>query len=182
MLVAAEAKDNIWKEPGQHLVAQELQITTPAWSAGPGAALTAQNSLSWESRGCSSVLPAALGLGCCCQFGPWGKSASEGTINCSFLSGVLPPACPPQLDVIPFQAPLLGLGSRWEAGSASPHLWHFPKSQDLELLALSSHREKLSDGSELEPGPISPVFTLQEIPAELVAPIFLLLHPDTSSH
>lgn len=29
-------------------------------------------------------------------------------------------------------------------------------------------------------GPISPAFTLQEIPAELVAPIFLLLHPDTT--
>lgn len=127
MLVAAEVKDNIWKEPGQHLVAQELQITTPAWSAGPGAALTAQNSLSWESRGCSSVLPAALGLGCCCQFGPWGKSASEGTINCSFLSGVLPPCLPTSAGCDSLPSSTAGFGKQVGSWKCLPSPVAFPK-------------------------------------------------------
>lgn len=127
---------------------QQLRITPPAWSAGTGAAFVPQNSLVWESRGCSSVLPAALGLGCCWQFVPWGEAAAQGTINSSFLPHPLPWMCfPSELH-----------RWVWEAGgklvSVSPHLWHFP---DLELLALSSHGEKLNDGRiptvHLKPGP-----------------------------
>lgn len=60
MLVAAEVKDNIWRG---RLVGQQLRITPPAWSTGTGAAFIPQNSLVWDRRGHSSVLPAALDLG-----------------------------------------------------------------------------------------------------------------------
>lgn len=88
MLVAAEVKENIWKEPAGRVTRGPAAANhTPSLVCRDWGSLC---SLVWESRGCSSVLPAALGLGCCWQFVPWGESAAQGTINSSFLSHPLP--------------------------------------------------------------------------------------------
>lgn len=89
MLVAAEVKENIWRSQLEGSpVGQQLRITPQPGLQGLGQPLFPRTP--WECRGCSSVLPAALGLGCCWQFVPWGESAAQGTINSSFLPHPLP--------------------------------------------------------------------------------------------
>lgn len=89
------------------------------------------------------------------------------------------------------QQSLLGLTA--EAVTTAFHLWYFPVQQDIDLSTLSAVGERRQVMGEPPhcacamvaalgkppAGPTPPAFHLQEIPAEFVAPVFLLLQPDT---
>lgn len=67
MLVAAEVKDNIWKEPGQHLVAQELQSQPQPGLQGLGQLLLPRT----PCPGKAGAAPQ-----CCQQLWGWDAAAS----------------------------------------------------------------------------------------------------------
>lgn len=146
MLVAAEVKENIWKEPAG-------RVTRGPAAANHTPSLVCRD---WGSL-CSSELPGLgeqgllLSAASSSGFGMLLAVCSLGGISCSGHDKQLVSVSSP-----PFPSELHRWV--WEAGgklvSVSPHLWHFP---DLELLALSSHGEKMSDGRiptvHLKPGP-----------------------------
>lgn len=121
MLVAAEVKENIWKEPAGRVTRGPAGVNhTPSLVCRDWGSLYSPELPGLGEQGL--LLRAASS----CGFGMLLAVCSLGGISCSGHDKQLVSASSPPLDVLPFQAPSLGLGSRWEAGECLPSPVAFP--------------------------------------------------------
>lgn len=115
MLVAAEVKENIWKEPAGRVTRGPAGVNhTPSLVCRDWGSLYSPELPGLGEQGL--LLRAASS----CGFGMLLAVCSLGGISCSGHDKQLVSASSPPLDVLPFQAPSLGLGSRWEAAECLP--------------------------------------------------------------